>query len=925
MADTWLANADKNNPNKEKEKLTMINDIKTLMPESEDGSNNLFPTKGKLDFSDKVNSFLAKSLAPLDKISKNIGGKKLGALGGVLVDNPNIKGEKTIAQSMADLVSNNINFNAEDYIKELDEKIIKEKFPFIGGLLPGALSNYMLPPDGSTTWENPNQDRIAYDLAKDKLHPIGALSSGYPFQTGRDFHFSTNGDRNALTTATIESLQNTYTSPYGGGNINGANNLPSSLQGSSDWGNWFFNSLSQNYRAKNARYNEIMDLAEAADPYWDREYRHTMAFDYLDKAKEGGARFIDGAGDYIKETWDNISENARSTVDNYYDSINNTLQGLGFDKMLNPELKKNLDKFMDKMGFSKTKGEGYDWEGFLSKEIMYSNIIAIHTDESNTVEIPSENLIDYYEEHDYINKNYPIRKLKIKMEYDQKNKINLKEIMKRDKRLLVTISRQYAFSVSQNYDKMTFDGNAVFRVYETCKFFEAIPNISDWQKKPSKKEIEEKVAEKDPTAVSELMEDLELTLTSQNDKLLTNAKATFSGIPSKDTTIESVLLHGFKLHFKGKDEKDQSDNSASSMESTKDDIKLAMTKPDINEELGNIITPVNFPDLVDYYHKASGGRLYNGGYNIFMDNDVVYLLNKKGPNTIEFEYDWKYEIRVFRKGTVVDTPYTMISRSKKKVVFGLYNEDIIMAGDYSNFNEEKEVVVKTSAPANISTRTDPNATNVKFITNNSGSTIVDSDNIKKTEEFLVRIPSTFLVFRPGDNIKIIFGDDHKEYNGTIKKWAAEQNLDVRCVILWVVLNEGQDKTSSDADIENNPIQKAISRFQEKTTKLSEKWSSKVTEWQGKLTGASKLTPEFYTNRKNPQEVPNEVAERNLKNQMMNFLNSDSEASYLFRRNLDDSRLLNGGFQTDFRPKKNNNSILKNANISFDEYNSQILR
>lgn len=819
----------------------VINLEETLDPTRNKDGNELFGgVANKFDFSKKTNEFLKNIFKPLDKLTESSGAKAGKGLGGILVNRPGSKG-RGLGESLADNLTGGLQkggwLQGDNYIRLFDQAIISQKFPMIGGALTGYLDQYMMPPEGigdselspediQLEWDNPNEDRLNEYMGNTLLHPMAAYSQGLgqAKKTGTDFIF-TDGGRTNLTESYLHSVRRKQDAI---GQTNGQPSSNPALASASSFTEYMVNYLSDNYRKKNETYDGLLNLAEAADPYWERANRHEWAWNTLQNVKENTVAIVDGSGDFIQESWDNISQNVRQGADNLYDNINATLEGLGFDKMLNPDLKKKADKWMSKMGFTKKKG-GTDYEGFPSSGIMYSAIISI-----NGVEFPPDSFLDYYEEHDYMEGKFPRRILRVllpsevMLDPEVKKKLDPSKIDK-DTKYKVVLARHYAFARSQNFDTFSLTGNAVFREYESILEYDGIPTLSSYSNEYDEDFLDAVKKYGTPEEVAKkTMQALQIELTSYLNPLMSTPLVQFSGIPDKDTTIENVLLKAFQDHFIGDEENRAPANPQ---------MKLAMAKPEVSTNLNNIMIPNGgFPGVVEFYQKETGGKLFNGGVNIFQDHNEIYLLNKKGPNKIDYENDWKFQFRFTLPGTLLTEKITITSREEQKIILGLNYEDAIKLGDPSMYNEKKIVNSQMASAVVVNTNTEGRIGNTEFTKSHVGTVVTDETRIEKFDEFLIRIPNSFVIFRPGDDVKLKFSDK-REYNGTIKKWAAEQNQRVRCILVWVTMREGAEKDSPDADIENNPINKAIQKYKETTAKWTDKISSKIDKLQSKLDAA----------------------------------------------------------------------------------------
>lgn len=830
--------------------ITHVTDAIDPKKSSETGS--LF----NIDFRGKLNTGMAKFFEPLNKLVKPngaaINAKKIGGLGGIFVASKADGESKSVSQSLADLVSNSEFSTLADGGLWLDrfDGLIASSFPMAAGITPLALVKHAMKPnvyydpdsDEYVKWEDPQKDIGMAYLAQDKIHGLAGFADGVDFLTPSAWHFSQIPDR--LTERQAASIFNQQSNQFGSscwglGKSKGTLDLPREAITGDYTVDYFIRTLSSNYREKNKTYDDLLQLAEVSNPYWDVKKRHEFYFEGLQKLKLTTANFIDGAGDFVRETFDNFNNTVINTVDNAFNFVNNTLASYGFDVMLNPKIKENVDKFFGKVGFAKNKTGSTDYEGYPSNSVMYSTILFI-----NGVQIPPEYVIGYYEEHDYINANYPIRRIRVRipatfrLDKDiekQLNPANLGKDENSPEAYDIVLSRTYGFSRSQNYSHFTFDGYALFRPFESLIGYEGRPNITKWSKEVDD-EMKAKLL-KDETLLAEtsLTEDLEITITGPYDGLLNGpAKDYMQGPVKEDTTIETVIMETFKRHFIGAES-----NPDAQVQSP---LKLALTKPEVSTELRGILTPMNFPQILDYYQQETGGRLFNGGYNIYVQYETVFVLNKKGPNKIKFDTDWQVTLSFQPQVTLVDTLYTAFSINEQKITIGMWYEDLMKLGEFESFNEEKVMLNRTGSSVNVTDVTDGSAKNVKVVNTTVDAQVEEPIKVLKTHEFLVRIPNTYVIFTPGDDITLFIPTEKgkQKFVGTVKKWASESNQEMRCVVLVVSLNEASIEKLTEfygdtpaAELAaQSPMEKAITKFQEKCTQLSDasmNWFDKVQE------------------------------------------------------------------------------------------------
>ena len=942
----------------------VINIKSVLDPRKSDEDYNVFGKKNPFDVTKQANDFFKNLFKPLDTWGQKAMNQSL--FGKIFAQKPGMESQKPLSEKIADAITNNISFDGAHYIQKFDEEIISEQFPFIGGLASDMLDTYMMPPGehydtkkhGYVAWENARQERIISEVAKQNYSPMVAAAQGINMAPVNQYYFSSEGGRDQLTQEEAAKRFNTQSDQFG--QAKEVSKDEQSKEVLPMFGNkytdTFVANLSDNFRKKNETYNDLMDLAEAADPLWDVENRQTIYWDGLQTVKETGVKLLDGSGDFLREEWDNFGVTARERAHEIYDNVDKFVSGNNpFGIMLNPELKKNMDKWMNKLGFAKSRGIGADLEGNPSEEILYSTVVNV-----NGVEIKPEDFMGMYEEHDYVRGKFPLRKIKLRITPTYKDDgLDLDAIVKNGGKMKVAVGRNFAFARSQNYDIFTVNGHAVFRAFEVLQNFDGVADVSKFQtpapsKKKSKSKVENATKEQTGATWGNATEVLEITLTSPNNTLMNNPKALFQGVTKEGTTVKQVVNETFKLHFMGESDDasafapgtsqydtsgfasnfinyaDQSkipgginngpiesyaggmtgitghfadvkpiDPKAGAIESyaggltgvesgsTKlspsnnkggikggiedkwgngsfmgsllgdgkygvgtqtqglnasyGTIQLAMEEPEFNSDFSTIKTPMDFRDIIEYYQRESGGMLYNGGYNIFQDDKIVYVLNRKGPNKIEFADDWTVHLRFSPQDAegIIQSHYTLSSVSEKTVWIGLNNDDIMYLGDFSDYNEHKSIPIFAGVPSIFNNKTENGPNNTSWMVSHVGSAVESNTKIKKVQEFIVRIPNTYLIFRPGDNIKIEMMETKEIFTGTVKRWAAQQAdamTNVRAVVLQLALKEGDD--SPDSDIENNPINKAIRKYQEWTTKASDMFSAKIEEGQSRLVYAN---------------------------------------------------------------------------------------
>lgn len=848
----------------------VINIKKALDPNYSEETYNVFGAKNPFDITKQATGFFKNMLKPLDNMANKVNNNKF--VSSIFSKIPGTE-EKSLSESITKMITDNVSFDGAAYIQQIDEQIISEHFPFIGGLASDLLDAYIMPPgmhydttrDGYVAWENSKQDRLVSAIAKENMDPLAAAVQGVNMAPINEFYMSKEGGRDTLTNFDAFNIFGTPSSQYGNsGKATTDSNSggTASTLGSIDlYMDKFANSLTESYADNKKNYGmvvagrliknqasrggvlggisselmELPELAQMVDPFFDKDYRQTIYWEGLQYGKEETTKILDGSGDWLENTWQDIGTNIRDKATGIYDNLDKMAQSTGLGVMLNPNLKKKLDKTLNKLGLPKKKGIGADLEGNPNSALLFSNVVKI-----NGIELPAEDFIGFYEEHDYINGSFPKRVLKVRITQDTKEKgLDATFFSQNYNKLIIQFYRNFAFARSQNYDYFSVNGRAQFRGYEVLHGYIGSCDVSKFKKPDSSKK---KVKAKDKNSETLKQGDnlsayfngidvLEITLTSPLNELMAKPKQLFQGVTKEGTTVEGVINESFKLHFNG-----QGDDSTTYIPNSNPNsqLMLAMEKPEFDKDLDTIKTPMDFKGILAYYQKETGGALYNGGYNIFQDHNIVYVVRKKGPNKIEFEDSWETRLRITLSDAsdLVGELYTISSVSEKMTLIGLLSDDIMFLGDYDNYNEHKEIPLYAGSPIIFGSGFSGGFTSSSWNISHTGSAVDKPTDIKKVEEFLVRIPNTYLVFRPGDTIKIEIQDTDEIFTGTVKRWASQQNNNVRCVVLQLVMNEGD--TTPDADINNNPINKAIKKYKEWTAKTNDKITSKFEEWQSSL-------------------------------------------------------------------------------------------
>lgn len=411
----------------------------------------------------------------------------------------------------------------------------------------------------------------------------------------------------------------------------------------------------------------------------------------------------------------------------------------GFKNILDPKVENKVNGFLDQLGLG-TQGIGQDTKSYLDSTIDYVTIMEI-----DGVKLDNTCFLSYCEKHDFIKGKTADRYIKFRLNAKHMQKIKLDGKNKK-----VTITRYYGYRPSSQPNKAAGPNETIYKTYEILKDY-TLKSVKQSHKlsKENAKEAEGTDKELTTRAVFEGM--------ITPPALTTDQKATnFNGIPT-NSKISTIIGAAFKTCYnKG---------------------RLALSNPVNDLVLDKVIfTPMTFPQVLTKMQKDY--KIFEGGFNIFIDGDIYYVVNKEGPNNIKFDQDWTYVFKTNPK--LGQKTYTTISPSRKKIIFNIFEDDVVKPSDKSELKPTEDRYNKGSRTGlSQGTTKDSIATHVVPVMHDY--VLGKPESNLPVEDFVVKLRNSFVTFKPGDNIEIHYRK--QIYKGTAKAWGAEHNTNGRAVVV----------------------------------------------------------------------------------------------------------------------------------------------
>lgn len=468
---------------------------------------------------------------------------------------------------------------------------------------------------------------------------------------------------------------------------------------------------------------------------------------------------------------DNTKQSDGVNIMNALTKENNIISGFNF--LMNPDVDNIVESTMNKLGLG-SLGIGGAVKSYVSTTISFKTIVTIAG-----VKFDHTCFDTFYEDHDYMKNKMPTRYIKLRM-----NAKHMKNLKLDGKNKKITIERMYGFRPSANPSTAPVPDMTNYKVFEVLKDYE-VKALKQTHKlsKENAKEVEGTEKELKSRAIIEGIIIPPMVTKDQKAK-------NFNSIP-KEAKISAVIAQAFATCYqKG---------------------KLAMVKPFNDLVLTNyIIAPMTFPQVVTKLHKDF--KLFEGGFNIFIDDDIYYIVNKEGPNIIEFEKDWTYRFETHPKGGFHLKMFTTINQARKKMTLNILEDDVTKLPDKSELKVVEDRYNKGSKVGTTQgTTKDTITTLVKNV--NHDYLLGQPESNLPVEDFIVKVSSTHLTLKPGDNIEINYRK--KLYKGTVKKWTSEQKQAGRAVIIHVTA-----KASKTSFLDSLSPDNILDTIQTKASELS---------------------------------------------------------------------------------------------------------
>ena len=530
--------------------------------------------------------------------------------------------------------------------------------------------------------------------------------------------------------------------------------------------------------------------------------------------------FIDGASDYVSETWQNVSQMGAGWVKDQFDSFQNFSEAFagatGIELQLNPEFQDKVYDIMDRLGFG-NRGIGTDTKAYITTTLIQKTYVTIKS-KGNKVTVTPNSVLYYYERHEYRSKLTAERRVKVRLTNAQLSTIDLS-----DPDLQVTVNRRYGFALGQS-PSGTYPPDYATEMTEVER-----DAIYEWpakvvnDKTNGKKEDQAKKVHKQTKSASEpndpksmfIQQDVEFILTppllvgNHTDQM-------FNGIAEGENSISEIINMAFQTSY--------------------ETGVICPAKPKNDFVLKDVpIPPTNFEGLLTQFQKEYD--IYEGGFVIYHDRlaidseskDVYFVLPKRGVVDMEFDAGWTVELRV-RNINTPNTPDMLcfIEPSRKKIIWPITEQDLSTPGNATDLQQQgvarysKGSVIGAQQPADKKTiTTEVVQTNTEYLVPNEQ---------KNTEyrTIYVRIPNAMMTFTPGDMVTLKWNGE--ELKGNVKEWAAQEVQGVRIILLVLIMEKAPEKTSW---IDKLSPGNFIEKMQEKVAGMNAKITNKLNTYADK--------------------------------------------------------------------------------------------
>ena len=557
---------------------------------------------------------------------------------------------------------------------------------------------------------------------------------------------------------------------------------------------------------------------------------HEVADSVFGSINYNTTRFLDGAGDYIAETWQNVSYTGAAYVRDTFDEFTQFSETLeettGISLSIDPKFKEGIYDQMEKWGFG-NPGIGTDTEAFLTGTLI-QKIYARISSGGGSVNIINENILYYFERYEYRTKLTSERRIKVKLTEEQLAALDLNS-----PDLTITIERNYGFATGQDpTGNLPLDYMIKYQTVEKDCIVDWPAKIVNNKTSEDNKEKAKNNKTKQTNSTSEppdhgkeyTLQEIELIITPPN--LTGSGKSEmFNGIPSGENTISELLQLAFETSY---------ETGVSCIARPKNDFTLKDVA----------IPPTNFEGLLAQFQKEYD--IYEGGPTVYHDRlpvngtpeDVYFIMPKRGVVDMQFDEGWTVELRVKEMSSPDVKDIEMICYlipSRKKIIWPITEADIKVPGEASAWTEKSVVRYSQGSVLGAIGQQKNSWLNREVITtNNEYISPVKPPVKEKTHDTLyIKIPNAFFTFTPGDMVNVKWRG--KTYKANVKEWAAQNYMSRRQILLVLISEEEIDKPKKWYDhftpgtwIEN--MQQTIAATNAKITNTLDGWSEKTGDW-----------------------------------------------------------------------------------------------
>ena len=568
---------------------------------------------------------------------------------------------------------------------------------------------------------------------------------------------------------------------------------------------------------------------------------HELSDSFFGSVNYNVTSFLDGASDYISETWQNISYDAADWVKNQMEGFKDFSKSLenatGIRLEIPAAWEDKIYDSMEKLGFG-NPGIGTDTKAYIITTLLQKTYVVIKS-KNQKVNVDASNVMFYYERYEYRSKLTAERRVRVKLTNGQLAMLDLQ-----DEKLTISIKRRYGFSLGQSPEgTYPAEFNTEMTDIERDAIYDWPAKVVNNDTKGSKEDQTKTTTKKegsgedtfDPRVLMQLQE-VEFILTPP--LLIGNhTDETFNGILEGENTISEILDSAFRTAY--------------------DEGTLCMAIPKNNFALKDVaIPPMNFEGMLQNFQKEYD--IYDGGPVLFHDHlvvkgveeDVYFLLPKRGVVDMKFDEGWEVELRV-RHVQTPDAPDMLcyIIPSRKKIIWPITERDIKKPGDSAEFGNDSVVRYSKGSIMGAQQPGAKKAINKEVIQTNTEYATPQRQDTEIYDHIYVKIPNAFFTFTPGDMVTIKWRD--VTYKANVKEWASQYAGGVRIVLLVLISEVDKtkktwlDKLSPGNWIEK--MQQSVAAANAKFTNTMNDWSEKSGNWlQTQFVNFSKWEDEHLT-------------------------------------------------------------------------------